>query len=69
MKLTVKDAGGDGFPMEMVAFKKGNLFKSMSRGMKTTIVYMLDINRWNGKETLQGKIQHFYSTADIYISS
>lgn len=69
LKLTVKDAEGNGFPLEMVAFKKADLFKTLSRGMKTTIVYQLDINRWNGRETLQGKIQHFYSAEDTLFSS
>jgi single-stranded-DNA-specific exonuclease len=64
LKLSVKDPTGDGCPIEMVAFKKGNLFDSLSRGQKIMIIYQLDINRWNGKETLQGKIQHFLSAED-----
>lgn len=64
LKLLVKDPEGNGFPIEMVAFKKGDLFKSLSRGQKIMIIYQLDINRWNGRETLQGKIQHFYSAED-----
>ncbi len=69
LKVIVKDASGDGFPLEMIAFKKADLFKTLSRGQKTTIVYQLDINRWNGRETLRGKIQHFYSEGDTLLEN
>ena len=45
----------DGF--EFLAFNQADKFKELSRGQKIDIVYNLEIDRWNGKETLNGKLQ------------
>lgn len=58
LKLTVKNPETNSFPLEMVAFGKGELFPELSRGKKFKIVYQLDINRWKGRESLQGKVMH-----------
>ena len=58
LKLTVKDSETKSFPLEMVAFGKGELFPELSRGKKLKIAYQLDINRWKGRESLQGKVMH-----------
>lgn len=58
LKLSVKDAVQSSFPLEMVAFGKADLFTQLSRGQKVKVAYQLDINRWNGRETLQGKVMH-----------
>ena len=47
----------DGF--EFLAFNKAEKFKELSRGHKIKIVYNLDINEWNNKKTIQGKIITF----------
>ncbi len=45
----------DGF--EFLAFNQADKFKELSRGQKIDIIYNLEIDRWNGKETLNGKLQ------------
>lgn len=42
---------------EAVAFGFGNHAKTLKSGKKVDVAYNLDINRWNGKETLQLKIK------------
>ena len=44
------------FPVEMIAWGKADLFTSLSRGQKAQVVYTLDVNKWNGREKLQGKV-------------
>jgi len=44
----------DGF--EFIAFGHGKRFNELSRSDKIKIVYNLDINEWNNKKTVQGKI-------------
>ncbi len=56
LKLIVKDADGDGFPLELIAFGKAELFTKLSRGQQAEVVYQVDINRWNGREKLRGKM-------------
>ncbi len=56
LKLLVKDIAQSSFPLEMIAFGKADLFSSLSRGQQLQIAYQLDINRWNGKESLRGKV-------------
>src|SRR3989344_7179914 len=55
LKITVK-SDGMMFPVEMVAWGKADLFTSLSRGQKAQVVYTLDVNKWNGREKLQGKV-------------
>lgn len=43
-------------PLELVAFNKAELFKQLSPGQKIAVVYTLEVDRWNGKEKLRGKI-------------
>ncbi|HRN69849.1 MAG TPA: single-stranded-DNA-specific exonuclease RecJ [Candidatus Woesebacteria bacterium] len=58
LKIIVKDVNGDGFPLELIAFGKADLFTQLSRGQKTQVVYQVDINRWNGRESLRGRLLH-----------
>lgn len=44
--------------LELIAFNKGEIFNTLSRGQKITIIYSLEIDRWNGKERLRGKINY-----------
>lgn len=42
--------------LELLAFNQADKFKELSRGQKIKVVYNLDINEWNNKKTVQGKI-------------
>jgi single-stranded-DNA-specific exonuclease len=42
--------------IEFLVFNSAEKFKELSRGQKIKIVYNLDINEWNNKKTVQGKI-------------
>lgn len=57
LKLLVKDPNINSFPLEMMAFGEGKRFKEFSRGMKFNVIYKLDVNKWNGKEKVNGVIQ------------
>jgi single-stranded-DNA-specific exonuclease len=56
LKLIVKDNEKSSFPLEMIGFGKADFFTTLSKGQNLRIAYQIDINRWNGKETLRGKI-------------
>ncbi|OGK13401.1 single-stranded-DNA-specific exonuclease RecJ [Candidatus Roizmanbacteria bacterium RIFCSPLOWO2_01_FULL_38_12] len=58
LKITVK-SDGMMFPVEMVAWGKADLFTSLSSGQKVQVVYSLDVNKWNGREKVQGKVIAF----------
>ncbi len=45
--------------LELIAFNKADKFNELSRGEKIKIVYTLEIDRWNGREKLRGKILWF----------
>jgi len=45
--------------IEFLAFNSAEKFKDLSRGQKIKVVYNLDINEWNNKKTVQGKIVTF----------
>ncbi len=42
--------------LELLAFNQADKFKSLSRGQKIKVVYSLEIDRWNGREKLKGKV-------------
>ncbi len=44
--------------LELISFNNADKFRELSRGQKIQIVYNLDINEWNNKKTVQGKITH-----------
>lgn len=46
-------------PLELIAFSEGQRFKDLTTGMKLTVVYSIDINRWGGNERLQGRVIFF----------
>ena len=45
-----------GSTIEFIGFFQADKFSQLSRGKTVQIIYNLDINRWNGKESLRGKI-------------
>jgi len=62
VKLLVKDAAVYSFPFEMIAFYKAEEYKEIEKGQTIQIVYELDINIWNGRETLRGKISTIFKS-------
>lgn len=54
LKLIVKDQSS--FPLECVYFSAPKEIFSLKRGDNIQIVYNLGVNRWNGRERVQGKI-------------
>ncbi|MBI4973982.1 single-stranded-DNA-specific exonuclease RecJ [Candidatus Roizmanbacteria bacterium] len=61
VKLFVKDAHTGSFPMEFISFFKVEEYKDIDKDQNITLVYNLDINRWNGRESLRGRINFFIS--------
>ena len=57
LKLLIKE--DNSFPFEFISFNTGDQFTKLSRGKNIEVVYNLDINRWNGKEKVRGKIIYF----------
>jgi single-stranded-DNA-specific exonuclease len=43
--------------LELLAFNQADKFKELSRGQKVSVVYNLEVDRWNGRERLMGKLQ------------
>lgn len=56
LKLTVKHQ--DTPPLEVMLFGKSDLFPSLSRDQDISIVYNLEVNRWNGREKAQAIGKH-----------
>jgi len=48
--------------LELLAFNQADKFKELSRGQKIKVVYNLEIDRWNGRERLKGKLQSLLIT-------
>jgi single-stranded-DNA-specific exonuclease len=61
LKIMVKDPESSSFPIEMIGFGKADIFTTLSKGQKIQVAYQLDINQWNGKETLRGRIMSVLS--------
>ncbi len=64
LKIFIKD--NNSLPLELIAFfihrslgeggNQAEKFKELSRGQKIKVVYSLEVDRWNGRERLRGKI-------------
>lgn len=59
LKIFIKD--NDSLPLELIAFNQSNQFSKLSRGNKINIVYTLEIDRWNEKERLRGRLKQIFS--------
>lgn len=57
LKLLVKNPDSKSTPLEMIYFNKANLFPQLARGQIIKIVYSINLNRWNGKESLRGIVR------------
>ncbi len=42
--------------LELIGFNQADKFKELFRGQKINVVYTLEIDKWNGRERLKGKI-------------
>ncbi|MDA1316480.1 MAG: single-stranded-DNA-specific exonuclease RecJ [bacterium] len=58
LKLQVKDPINSSSPLEMVAFNMAHVFNQLRKNQTVRIVYQIDLNVWNGRETLQGLVKH-----------
>ena len=58
LKLHVKDTKNLSSPIEMIAFNQADIFKKLSKNQTVRVVYQIDLNEWNGRETLQGLVKH-----------
>ncbi|PIY71953.1 single-stranded-DNA-specific exonuclease RecJ [Candidatus Roizmanbacteria bacterium CG_4_10_14_0_8_um_filter_33_9] len=56
LKLILKDPSQSSFPLECVYFSAPKEAFSLKKGDSVQVVYNLDVNRWNGRERVQGKI-------------
>ena len=58
LKLLLSDGG---IPIEAVAFGMGEWIKKLKKQNKIDVAYTIDMNSWNGRETLQLKIKDLKS--------
>ncbi|KKQ38491.1 MAG: Exonuclease RecJ [Candidatus Roizmanbacteria bacterium GW2011_GWA2_37_7] len=58
LKLQVNDPLARSTPVDMVSFGQGEVFKKLTKNQKIQVVYQLNLNRWNGHETVQGIVKH-----------
>ncbi len=56
LRLYVKDPEKNMYPLEIIAFGKGQLFNSLATGIKLSIVYAAEIDRWGGNEKVRGRL-------------
>lgn len=56
LKILVRDWGSRGFPLELIAFSAGEMLSKLTKGMKLSIAFNLEIDSWSGTEKLRGKI-------------
>lgn len=58
LKLHVRDKSDQSFELDMIAFGQADLFKKLSKNQPITVVYNVDLNKWNGQEKVQGLVKH-----------
>lgn len=56
LRLLVKDANSKTVPLEMIYFNGADMFPQLSRGQTIKIIYSIDLNQWNGRQKLQGRV-------------
>ncbi|HLL61379.1 MAG TPA: hypothetical protein VK338_06700, partial [Candidatus Nitrosocosmicus sp.] len=56
LKLIVKDPVQSSFPIEIISFSKGKQYEKYAVDQEIEIVYKLEIDRWNGRENLRGRL-------------
>lgn len=58
LKLQINSKKKNMFPLEMIAFGMGDIEKNLQIGQNIDLVYKININSWNGSESLQGIISY-----------
>ena len=58
VKLFVKDANTGSFPMEFISFFKSDEYREIRKDQTVSLIYNMDINTWNGRESLRGRINY-----------
>ncbi len=58
LKISVKDIGKPGFPLELIAFSQGDRFTELSRGKKLRVIYQIEVDRWGARENIRGKLKY-----------
>ena len=61
IKIVAKDPDSKSYPIELVFFNSIDKFNELTRGEIINVVYSVEINRWNGKETISFIIKYFYT--------
>ncbi len=56
LRLYLKDADKQTYPVEFVYFNGAEQFSTLSSNQKLSVIYSVEINRWGGNEKMQGKI-------------
>lgn len=59
LKVSVRHTAADGYPLDLIAFGKGEDSVKLAKGQEVEAVFNLDINEWNGRRTIQGKLIHW----------
>ena len=59
IKIIAKDPDIKSYPIELLLFNSIDKFNEIQRGQIIDVVYNLQINKWNGKETTSFIIKHF----------
>lgn len=60
MKLYIKDLYIRRI-FEFISFNSSEQFSSLSKEQKITMLFQLDINRWNGKENIVGRVSQIFT--------
>lgn len=61
IKIIAKDPDIKSYPIELLLFNSIDKFNELTRGEIINVVYNIEINRWNGKETTSFIIKFFYT--------
>ncbi len=59
LKIFVKDINSSNTPMEMILFYGAEKRNELEKNEEKEIIYKLDLNSWNGKDELRGRIVCF----------
>jgi hypothetical protein len=56
LKISGKQPDLRHYPIDFVYFNGADIASKLEKGQTVSILYKLDINVWNGRESLQGKV-------------
>jgi single-stranded DNA-specific DHH superfamily exonuclease len=58
LRLYVKDPKKNSFPIEFIFFGKAEEYESLQKNQTFPCVYTPQVNRWNWRESVQGRIKN-----------